>query len=188
MLLPKLEPCRYLTIKSILPHLNAYCLGFPNREVSHAFSESLIAAFATSKAETSKCLLELAANLYSSPWNDKKFFEIIGRLFALIPYDLYIRQEKHFHSLFHLIIKLAGLQINAEVHTQQGRLDAVIDTKDKILIFEFKLNGTAKEALNQIREKEYHTFYLDRHLPIYAVQVNFNSQTRGIDDWEVMAC
>ena len=41
----------YLTIKAIIPHINAYCLGFPNREVSQSFSESLLTTFASSKAE-----------------------------------------------------------------------------------------------------------------------------------------
>lgn len=49
----------YLTIKAALPQVNAYSLGFPNREVSQAFSESLLTAFATSKAECNKFLIDL---------------------------------------------------------------------------------------------------------------------------------
>lgn len=183
--LPLLYQTGYLTIKSTLPHVNAFCLGFPNREVSQAFSESLLANFATSKAECSEFLIDLATNLFINPWDYARFFDILQKLLALIPYDLYAKQEKHFHSLFFLIIKLAGFQINAEVHTQKGRLDAVLQTKDKIVLFELKLDASSQAALDQIKKKKYHDFYQDQKLPIYLVGVNFNGQERTIDDWQV---
>lgn len=183
--LPLLYQTGYLTIKAILPHINAYCLGFPNREVSQSFSESLLTTFASSKAECNKFLVEIATNLYTSPWNYSQFFDIMQKLFALIPYDLYVKQEKHFHSLFYLIIKLAGFQINAEIHTQQGRADASLETKDRIIIFEFKLDGSAQMAIDQIRQNKYYQIYQDKVLPIYLVGINFNSQQRAIDGWLV---
>lgn len=184
-ILPLLYQTGYLTIKSVLSHLNAFSLGFPNREVSQAFSESLLTAFATSKAECSKSLVELASNMYASPWDYSQFFAIMKKLFALIPYDLYVKQEKHFHSLFYLILKLAGFQINAEVHTQQGRADTVLETQDKIIIFEFKLNESPQIALDQIKRKSYHQLYQDRNVSIYLVGINFNGDERSIDGWNV---
>jgi len=183
--LPLLYQTGYLTIKSVLPHINAYRLGFPNREVNQAFSEGLLTAFANSKVECNKLLVELSRNLYAKQWNYSQFFDIIKQMFALIPYDLYVKQEKHFHSLFHLIIKLAGFQINAEVHTQQGRADAVLETKDKIIIFEFKLDESPQVAIDQIKQKKYYELYEDRNLPIYLVGINFNGQQRAIDGWIV---
>ena len=104
--------------------------------MSQSFSISLLHSFAKSKAECSKTLSELSNNLYTQPWNDTQFFEIMQKLLALIPYDLYVMDEKYFHSLFYLIIKLAGFQIGAEIHTQQGRTDAALFMKEKIIIFE----------------------------------------------------
>lgn len=183
--LPLLYQTGYLTIKSILPQINAFCLGFPNREVSQAFSENLLTTFASSKAECNKLLVEVAENLFTNPWDYSNFFEIMQKLFALIPYDLYVKQEKHFHSLFYLIIKLAGFQINAEIHTQQGRADAILETNDRIIIFEFKMNENPQNAIDQIQQKKYHEVYLSRQLPIYLVGINFNSQQRAIDGWLV---
>ncbi len=183
--LPLLYQTGYLTIKAFLSHLNAYCLGFPNREVSQSFSKSLLSTFASSEAECSKSLVEISANLYSIPWNYYRFFELMQNIFALIPYDLYLKQEKHFHSLFYLIIKLAGFQIGAEIHTQQGRADAALEAKDKVIIFEFKLNATPQAALDQIKQKKYYQQYQDRKLPIYLVGINFNSDQRSIDGWQV---
>ncbi len=184
-ILPLLYQTGYLTIKSVLSHINAFSLGFPNREVSQAFSESLLTAFATSEAECNKSLVEIASNIYATPWDHSQFFAIMKKLFALIPYDLYVKQEKHFHSLFYLIIKLAGFQINAEVHTQQGRADAVLETKDKVIIFEFKLDATPQTALDQINQKNYHQYYQDRNKPIFLVGINFNSELRTIEGWQV---
>lgn len=65
--LPLLYQTGYLTIKNFLPHINAYSLGFPNREVSQSFSESLLTTFASSPSECSKSLLEIATNLYTAP-------------------------------------------------------------------------------------------------------------------------
>lgn len=183
--LPLLYQTGYLTIKSFLPHINAYCLGFPNHEVSQSFSRSLITTFASSKAESNKLLTEISSNLYQNPWDHAQFFEITHKLFALIPYDLYVKDEKYFHSLFYLAIKLAGFQIGAEIHTQQGRTDAALETKDKVIIFEFKFNESAKAAIKQIKKKKYYEFYQDKKLPTYLVGINFNGRQRAIDGWQV---
>jgi len=184
-MLPILYQAGYLTIKSFIPQINAYSLSFPNREVSQSFSISLLHSFAKSKAECSKILSELSTNLYTQPWNDTQFFEIMQKLLALIPYDLYVMDEKYFHSLFYLIIKLAGFQIGAEIHTQQGRTDAALFMKEKIIIFEFKFNANAKKAIEQIKEKKYNQFFQEKNLPILLVGVNFNGNQRTIDDWQM---
>ncbi len=183
--LPLFYQTGYLTIKSYLPHINAYCLGFPNREVSQSFSKSLLTTFATSKAECSKLLVEISSNLYTSSWDYAQFFELMEKLFALIPYDLYLKHEKYYHTLFYLAIKLAGFQIGAEIHTQQGRTDAALEDKNKVIIFEFKLNKTPQDAMDQIKQKKYFQLYEDRKLPIYLVGINFNSEERIVKGWKV---
>ncbi len=107
----------------------------------------------------------------------------MDRLLALMPYDLFIKQEKHYQNLFYLIFKLAGIKVSAEVHTQRGRVDASIEMHNKIIIFEFKLDKTAKVAIEQIKQKKYYEKFSDSNLPIYLVGINFNSQSRSVDDW-----
>ena len=48
-----------------------------------------------------------------------------------------------------------GQFTEAEVKSARGRADAVVKTPKFIYVFEFKLNGTAEEALKQIDEKGY---------------------------------
>lgn len=181
--LPLLYQTGYLTIKSFLPHVNAYCLGFPNREVSQSFSNSLLTTFSRSMAECSKLLVEISTNLYPPQWDYLQFFEIMQKILALIPYDLYVKQERHFHSLFYLVIKLAGFQVGAEIHTHQGRVDAALELKNKVIVFEFKLNANPQIALDQIKNKKYYTVYQEQNIPIYLVGINFNGEQRTIDGW-----
>lgn len=48
-----------------------------------------------------------------------------------------------------------GFYVQVEYHTSRGRIDLVLQTQDYVYIMEFKLNGSADEALAQIREKGY---------------------------------
>lgn len=183
--LPLLYQTGYLTIKTVDPKLGTYRLGFPNKEVGQSFSTSILRYFATSKASAADHLSAIYRNLSTMPWDYKEFFGLLSELLALMPYDLFLKNEKHYQSLFYLIIKLAGISVNAEVHTQRGRVDAAVEMKDKIVIFEFKLDKTATEAIMQIKEKNYYQIYKDRNTPIYLAGINFNSQLRTMDDWLV---
>lgn len=182
---PILYQTGYLTIKAYNPQMRTYRLGYPNREVAQAFSESVVNYFIQAKADSEDHLSQLCDNLYALTWNDHEFFLLLQELLALIPYDLYLKQEKHYQSLFYLIIKLTGVRVGAEVHTQRGRMDAVIEMKDKVILFEFKLNQNAQVALAQIREKKYFEIYRNKKIPIYLVGVNFNGHERTLDDWTV---
>ncbi|RLA06406.1 MAG: hypothetical protein DRQ51_09540, partial [Gammaproteobacteria bacterium] len=43
-----------------------------------------------------------------------------------------------------------------------------------------------KDALKQIKEKNYQQKYIDRNLPIFLIGIEFNSQDKNIDklEWE----
>ncbi len=68
-LLPLLYQTGYLTIKEFEPLLSTFRLGFPNREVSQAFSESLLQFFSKEKAQSANDLNEICYNLLSAEWN-----------------------------------------------------------------------------------------------------------------------
>ena len=42
----------------------------------------------------------------------------------------------------------------AEYHTSHGRIDMVVQTADFVYVMEFKLDGSAEQALQQIDEKQ----------------------------------
>ena len=68
-----------------------------------------------------------------------------------------------------------------------GRSDCIVQTADAVYIFEFKLfsNGSAEEALNQIKEKHYAEKYLVDGKKIVLIGSSFDEEKRTIKDWKV---
>lgn len=78
-----------------------------------------------------------------------------------------------------------GQFVDTEVRSARGRADAVVKTKDYIYVFEFKLNGSAEEALRQIDGKGYLIPYkLDGRI-LVKVGVNFSKETRNIERYVI---
>ena len=78
-----------------------------------------------------------------------------------------------------------GFRIKVEQNTNKGRMDAVVETENYVYIFEFKLNKTALEALEQIKEKEYFQRYKDTKQELYLIGVSFNTNTGEIKEKEI---
>ena len=61
----------------------------------------------------------------------------------------------------------------------------VIQTADFVYILEFKLDGTAAEALKQIEDKQYaRPFALDKR-KVFKIGINFSTQTRCVENWMI---
>lgn len=84
---------------------------------------------------------------------------LIGQLNTLIgsiPYDHWnAGKESIFTIITFLTFKLTGVDVYTEVHSAKGRCDVVVMTDRYIYVLELKLDGTAEEALQQIKEKGY---------------------------------
>ena len=72
-----------------------------------------------------------------------------------------------------------------EYHTSRGRIDIVVQTADYVYVMEFKLDGTAEQALQQIEEKQYALPFAADSRKVFRIGVNFSSETRNIDRWIV---
>jgi hypothetical protein len=83
----------------------------------------------------------------------------------------------------HLIFNYLGMYADSEVHSAQGRADAIVQTATHVYIFEFKFNKTAQEAIEQIHQRNYAAKYQASGKVITAVGVNFNGKEKQIDDW-----
>ncbi|MGP1595302.1 MAG: PD-(D/E)XK nuclease domain-containing protein, partial [Treponema sp.] len=96
-------------------------------------------------------------------------------------------REQNYQAAVYLIFKLMGQFVQTEVHCSTGRADCVVSTADSIYIFEFKLsgNGTAEDALNQIKEKNYAAQYRASGKRIVLIGADFNEQARTISAWIV---
>ncbi|NCC50792.1 MAG: AAA family ATPase [Spartobacteria bacterium] len=180
--LPLLYQAGYLTLKDYDPESMLYTLGYPNFEVRRAFSVSLLESFAGTQNGLNSAYIErLRKALVAGDM--EQFFEVMSIFFANIPYDITLKNEKYYQTIFYLVFVLLGLRIEAESRTNKGRIDAVAVTADTIFIFEFKLQGTAEEALAQIERNEYTQKYSGREKTIRKFGVAFDPETRNIGQW-----
>ena len=111
------------------------------------------------------------------------FLTRLQAFFADFPYELNEKTERHYQVVFYLVFKLMGQFTGAEVRSARGRADAVVKTPKYIYVFEFKLNGTAEQALQQIDEKGYLIPYQVDGRELVKVGVEFSAEKRNIDRW-----
>ena len=182
-IVPLLFQTGYLTIKGYEPAIRRYTLGHPNYEVEDAFSFYLLNAFTSVEPAFSEDYLwQLIDALQLADF--PHFFTVLDAFFANIDYDLHIKQEKYYQTIFYLIFLLLGLRIHAEVKTNQGRIDAVVETDTHIIIFEFKLDDSAMNALQQIKDTAYYQKYGLRGKRLILIGVNFDSTQRQVSEWK----
>lgn len=107
--------------------------------------------------------------------------------FASIPNDLKNKTEKHYQTIFYLLFCLMGQYVETEVKSAIGRADVVVKMQDAIYVFEFKMDGTAEEALAQVDSKRYAIPYMADHQRVVKIGVSFDSATRTIGEWIIEA-
>lgn len=66
-------------------------------------------------------------------------------------YDEIMDEMPRLYESYRLMGQFAG----TEIRSARGRADAIVKTSDYLFVFGFKLNGIAKEALQQIGERGY---------------------------------
>jgi hypothetical protein len=179
---PLLFQTGYLTIKDYDKTKQLYRLYYPNYEVENAFLNVLLKSFNNTQNElVEQHLWDLVEALKANKLDD--FFATLAIFFAQVPYPIQLKDEKYYQTIFYLIFKLLGLKIDAEVVTNQGRIDAVVELTDHIYLFEFKLDGTAEEALAQIKTNRYYERYQSSAKQILLVGANFSTEKRRVDGW-----
>lgn len=176
----------YLTIKDAQVRFGEetiFTLSYPNREVENAFLTYLLSAFSSLERTLSRShLYELLAALRKHDLD--QMFTVLRTFFANVPYTLQVDREAYYQTVFYILFKMIGIETEAEVVTNDGRIDTVVMMDDHIFLFEFKLNGSAMAALAQIKEKEYFQKYWLTGKPITCVGANFDTTKRTVSEWE----
>ena len=174
----------YLTIKGYDEEFGMYRLGFPNREVEEGFVRFLLPFYANvnkveSPFEIQKFVREVRSGDYDS------FFLRLQSFFADTTYEAIREQELHYENVLFIVFKLVGFYTQVEYHTSKGRIDLVLQTDKFIYVIEFKLDGTAEEALQQIHDKHYALPFASDRRKLFKIGVNFSAETRNIEKWIV---
>ena len=187
--LPMIYQSGYLTIKDYDKGSNLFLLDFPNNEVKSGF----LAMVATNYLQ---CTTPLESWMVRAVFALKRgqldeFRRMLTSFLAGIPYTMRRKEseperERYFQYTFYLLLRLMSVYtVLVEKEQSQGRVDCIVETPQYVYVFEFKLDGTAEAALQQIDEKGYARAYEADARPVVKVGVNFSSQTGTIEGWEV---
>ena len=188
--LPMIYQSGYLTIKDYNWEDDTFLLDFPNNEVKKGFLAMVAADYLKSHEDISYVARELNKALRRG--DTERFRALLTAFLSSVPYDLRRKEdererERYFQYTFYLILRLLGVYtVRAEERQSQGRVDCVVETPDYVYVFEFKLDGTAAEALRQIEEHGYARPYEADKRKVCRIGVSFSSVTGTIDDWKVI--
>jgi hypothetical protein len=189
----------YLTFKQALGDDN-YVVNYPNKEVENAFSQMLLGDYLHQHhAVMSVTVMDIQEAFKKN--EIKTVIGIMEDMFKTLPQQFFyenvekidkkgnvttIRKsvnENFYHAVIYLTFNILGIKMPVEVNTQEGRIDAVVETDTHIYIFEFKKNRKAAVAIEQMREKNYASLYSLSKKEIYLVGVCFTLQRKGISDY-----
>ena len=189
--LPLLYQSGYLTIKDYEPVTEAYTLSIPNQEVRIGYVQGLLPAYTGLKGKDTQmgfaakfwlalrqhdiqqAMLEMQAYMAGIPYVEgfKKKLEEAANAEGFYEYTLY------------LIFSMLNVYVRTQVKCAGGRTDMVVWMPDTIYVFELKVNGTAKEALEQIDKNSYAISYQADGRKVVKVGVKFNAETRVPEEW-----
>ena len=182
--IPVIYQSGYLTIKDYDRRFGMYTLGFPNREVEDGFMNFLLPYYSgVDKTQSPFEIKQFVRDVRSGAIDS--FMERLQSFLAGCPYELARDIELHYQNVLFIVFRLAGLYTKVEYRTSRGRIDLVLQTADYIYVMEFKLDGSAEEAIAQIEEKQYSLPFRNDRRKVFEIGVNFSSQTRNIDRWIV---
>ncbi len=182
---PLLYQTGYLTIREYDDLRRVFTLDYPNLEVKESMLGHLLGAYTHQDATRSTpTVLQLEQALRQERLD--KVRRIIDELFATIPYQLFVgAKENLYHAVIHVAFTYLGQYVQSEVSSLRGRLDAAVVVDRTGYLFEFKLDGDAKAALQQMRERGYRSGLPPEVERVVGIGVNFSSEEKRVTGWEV---
>lgn len=172
----------YLTIGHYDESLKRYFLKYPNEEVRRSFTNHLLRELTTlSPSRIEPQMYRIEKSLHAEDF--KAFFEEFNILLASIPFIIQIPKEAYYHSLLYAILRCLNFEVAAEVMTSRGRIDMTFISKNKIYVFEFKINSSSASDIEQIKSNKYYLHYIAPDRKIFLIGANFDTETKIISDW-----
>lgn len=177
--IPLLFQTGYLTIKNSNEH--GYELHFPNKEVETGFVRQLQPLYLPLMSELNGAYSIWDFQREISDGQADNFMNRLCAMVKAVPYEQH--NEKFYQNLVYILFTLLGADARVEEHTNIGRSDLVVRTDKFIYIFEFKYNGSAEDAIMQIREKDYAGRFATDSRELILIGANFSTSARGLDSW-----
>jgi hypothetical protein len=152
-LAPLLFQTGYLSIaERRLGAPETYLLRMPNFEVREAFNLNIMAELTESEEFFTETAYRKMKDSLKTGHLSNMLIQLKS-LFASIPYQLHVSREAYYHSIFIAIMNVLGFNINAEVQTSNGRIDAILELEDVVYIMEFKYRFCEPDAPPEVKTK-----------------------------------
>ena len=181
---PVLYQSGYLTIAGHGSLPGTYRLGFPDLEVERNFVRYIFPFYANvNRVRSASEIKQFVRDVRSGDIDG--FMERLRSFLAGCPYELARDIELHYQNVLFIVFRLAGLYTEVEYRTSRGRIDLVLQTADYIYVMEFKLDGSAEDAIKQIEDRQYALPFASDPRKLFKIGVNFSSTTRNIEKWVV---
>jgi len=173
----------YLTISSFDRRSRVFSLKIPNEEVKVGFLNYLLPYYANLNGETSSRFSIYEFIREFKEGDVEGFMHRLQSMFSAIPYEMEMESERNLQNALLIFITLIGLDVQAEYRTSDGRIDLFIKTERFYYIIELKINQSAKDALDQIKEKRYELPFATDDRKIIKIGVSFSTSKRCITEW-----
>ena len=175
----------YITIKDYDAMFQSYLLDIPNNEVRIGLMKSLIPYYITPDSRlTTSTVINMARALYKDDMDG--MLRCLRDFLLTVPYCDNTDYEGHYQQVLYIIFSLLGIYTDIEVRTPRGRVDMVMRTPTTLYVIELKLNKSASDAVKQIDLRDYPSRFALCGLPVVKVGINFDSERRTVDDWEII--
>ena len=178
--LPVMYQSGYLTIKDY--DSVGLLLGFPNNEVRQGFAEYILPFYVKDRSAASRFdYLTFKAEIMQGKAED--FMRRLQALTADISYEIQVNCENDFQNLLFIVFSLASIKPTVERRTSDGRIDMVVETANYVYVMEYKFDGTAREAMDQINSKRYSLPWTADHRPVIKIGANFSTTERRLTEY-----
>ncbi len=168
----------YLTIKNYNSTFRSYTLDYPNEEVKEGFLSFLVPYYLAKRVGDNS---DFVVDNFVTEVNEGRiedFMVSLKSLLAHVPYSEKGTSEDHFRTAIYLLFTLMGFYTKMEDRTSSGSIDLTVETPDYVYLFEFKIDKSARVAMDQIHERRYWEKFLTSDKKIYLIGANFDTKTR----------
>lgn len=191
--LPLLYQSGYLTIKDYDREGQIYTLSIPNQEVRSGYAEGLLPAYTGLSGSSVQTSFALKFWRALKKGDIEQAMQEMRSYMTAIPYVEGFKRkladassaEGFYEYTMYLIFSMLNVYVHTQVKCAGGRVDMVVMLHDTIYVFEFKTNGSAEEALQQIESKGYAIPYESRGRHVVKIGVKFAKDTRIPEEWMI---
>lgn len=186
--LPMIFQAGYLTVKGYDPEFETYQLDFPNNEVKQGVITLLANNYLQSDGQAASWVQKIVRALREGDLEQVR--KLFTAFLAETPYSMRPKKDQkdrelYFHYTFYLLMRLISCYtVYTEKQLSEDRADCIVETPKYVYIFEFKLDGTADEALAQISERGYGKSYEADSREVYYIGASFSSKTGTVEEWK----